>query len=549
MSNIILKQCSSLEKIFLNDENIKDGYKESSVLKGEELSYQIALKTAAEKSIVTTVSISTPPGCKAKLYLTENVPCEMPTYPFSEDDDYITKEPGLFPDLLTPIENGKLLVLPYRWRSVWVTLKTSESIKSGTYPITVSFVNDNEGINEKIIFDLTVLNVTAKKTSRIFTQWIYADCIADAHGVEIFCEKHWELIESYIKTAGENGINMLLTPVLTPPLDTEVGAERPTVQLVDVKKNGVSYTFSFDKLDRWIAIMRKYGVKYIEISHLFTQWGAKAAPKVIAEENGKTVKLFGWSTAATSEEYTTFLAQFIPALKKFLSQNGLLQYTYFHISDEPKKEDLAEYMRAKRYAEKYLDGCNVIDALSDIEFYKQGVVDTPVVATSAIDAFIDENVPNLWAYYCCSQFDYVANRFLAMPSYRNRILGIQLYKYGIRGFLHWGYNFYYSQLSRFYCDPYRYTDSCGGFPGGDAFVVYPGKNGALPSVRLKVFCEMIQDVAALENLEKLIGREATLRLIDETAKETITFKSYPRSSDFLLELKQKINYETEKAFK
>ena len=37
------------------------------------------------------------------------------------------------------------------------------------------------------------------------------------------------------------------------------------------------------------------------------------------------------------------------------------------------------------------------------------------------------------------------NRFIAMPSGRNRVGGFLLYKYGINGFLHWGFNFYYSQ--------------------------------------------------------------------------------------------------------
>lgn len=545
MNDIILKQCSSLEKIFLNDIEIREGYTGNSVLRGEEISYQIAFKAKEERSFMANVSIDAPKGCSAELYLVENVPCSFPIYPFCEDEDYITKEPGLFPDLLLPVENKEFLVSPYQWRSIWVTLKTSASITSGNHTITVTFKSEKENVCESICFDLSVIDAEKEPAERIFTQWFYADCIADAHKVEIFSQRHWELIESYIKMAGENGINMLLTPVLTPPLDTEVGAERPTVQLVDVFKEGECYRFGYEKLERWIGIMQRHNVKYIEISHLFTQWGAKCAPKVIAEENGKMIKLFGWETEATSNEYSNFLSQFIPSLRKFLSERGLLKNTYFHISDEPNKDNLESYLSAKEVAQKYLEGCNVIDALSSLDFYKKGVVKKPVVATTSIEKFIGENVPDLWAYYCCSQFERTANRFLAMPSYRNRILGVQLYRYNIQGFLHWGYNFYYSQLSRFFCDPHRITDSYGGFPGGDAFIVYPGEDCALPSLRLKVFYEMIQDVAALEKLEKLVGRDEVIRLIDETAGEVITFKSYPRNSEFLLKLRRKVNEQIE----
>ena len=546
MNGIILKQCSSLEKIFLNDKEVKGNYIENSILKGNEISYQIAFKAQEESSFMAKASIDAPIGCNAELFLVENVPCSFPTYPFCEDEDYITKEPGLFPDMLLPAENKEFLVSPYQWRSIWVTLKTNGNIKSGIHPVTVTFTSEKEDVNEGICFNLNVIDASATPSERIFTQWIYADCIADAHKVEIFSQKHWELIESYIKMAGENGINMLLTPVLTPSLDTETGADRPTVQLVDVFKDGENYRFGFEKLEKWIGIMQRYNVKYIEISHLFTQWGAKCAPKVVAEENGKLVKLFGWETEATSKEYANFLSQFISSLRSFLSDRGLLESTYFHISDEPNEDNLADYLRAKVVVQKYLEGCNVIDALSSLDFYKKGVVKKPIVSTTRIEAFVAENVPDLWAYYCCSQYDYVANRFLAMPSYRNRILGIQLYRYGIQGFLHWGYNFYYSQLSRFYCDPYRITDSYGAFPGGDPFIVYPGDDCALPSLRLKVFCEMIQDIAAMEMLEKLSSKEDVIRLIDETAGETITFKEYPRDSEFLLKLRQKINEQIEK---
>ena len=37
-------------------------------------------------------------------------------------------------------------------------------------------------------------------------------------------------------------------------------------------------------------------------------------------------------------------------------------------------------------------------------------------------------------------------------------------------------------------------------------------------------------------LEKKIGREETIKLLDETAKEKITFKKYPRNMEFFDDL-------------
>lgn len=112
----------------------------------------------------------------------------------------------------------------------------------------------------------------------------------------------------------------------------------------------------------------------------------------------------------------------------------------------------------------------------------------------------------------------MVNRFIAYPAFRNRILGVQLYRYRIDGFLQWGYNFDYSKNSRRLINPYL-TQSCEGqVQSGDPFSVYPGPMGQpLASTRLSVFYEAIQDMEALKLWESLVGREKVVALIDELA--------------------------------
>ena len=86
------------------------------------------------------------------------------------------------------------------------------------------------------------------------------------------------------------------------------------MRLVDVAvTSDGAYTFGFDKLDRWADLCDSNGIQFLEFSHLFTQWGAGHAPKIIANVNGKPEKLFGWETDATGEQYHAFIRQFIPA--------------------------------------------------------------------------------------------------------------------------------------------------------------------------------------------------------------------------------------------
>ena len=129
------------------------------------------------------------------------------------------------------------------------------------------------------------------------------------------------------------------------------------------------------------------------------------------------------------------------------------------------------------------------------------------------------------------------NRFIAMPSERNRILGFLLWKYDLNGFLQWGFNFYNTQYSLDKINPYEVTDAGGHFPAGDSFVVYPGKDGeAVCSLRLKVFREALQDMRALRLLEKLAGREKVLEITGG-----ITFSDYPHDPEYILRVRETVN--------
>jgi hypothetical protein len=50
------------------------------------------------------------------------------------------------------------------------------------------------------------------------------------------------------------------------------------------------------------------------LSHLFTQWGAAHAPKIMATVDGTYRRLFGWETDAISDEYVGFLEAFAAEL-------------------------------------------------------------------------------------------------------------------------------------------------------------------------------------------------------------------------------------------
>jgi hypothetical protein len=237
------------------------------------------------------------------------------------------------------------------------------------------------------------------------------------------------------------------------------------------------------------------------------------------------------------------LQAFVPVLINKLAEYGYdRRHIYFHVSDEPSLDNMAQYENARGQIIDLIEGCPSIDALSSYEFYQKGLVAEPVVANDHIQPFLDNKVPGLWMYYCCAQCVDVPNRFFAMPSARNRIIGVLMYLYDIKGFLHWGYNFYNSQLSLAHINPFVNTHAGYAFPSGDTFLVYPGDGGKpLSSIRGEVLREAFDDYAALKRLEQLTSREYVESVIYDGVPYTMTFKEYPKEAGYLIKLRERVN--------
>ena len=546
---LLTRITSSLENCFL-DSRIEsfDRLEKLSVLKNERFSFQLLCSLDENDQALRRfydLKIEGELAQYATVREVRSLPVTIPVVTATDCDNYLRSTPGLYPDLLSSLRyQGLISVVKNNLLSLWVEidLRNVEAVSSGANDLKFTLSSNYELVSEeKITIDVIDAFIPEQKLK--LTQWFYTDCLANYYDCEVWSEKHWRIIENFAKTAYSNGINMLLTPVLTPALDTAVFGERLTTQLTEitVDEQG-NYTFKFDLLDRWIDMCNRVGIKYLEISHFFTQWGAKHAPKVVANVCGEYKKIFGWKTAATDPEYTRFLRSFIVALLDHLKARGDDKRCFFHISDEPNSEHLESYSNAKNSIADLLKGYTIMDALSNYEFYTQGIVDTPIPCNDHIKPFLDGKVEGLWTYYCSGQWKDVSNRFLAMPSYRNRSIGMQMYKYDIVGFLNWGYNFYNNRFSFDAINPYLDTCGDGWVPAGDTFSVYPGDDGnALESFRIIVFYEAIQDIGAMRLAESLCGKEAVVAAMEEAFGGEIAFNKCARSASQMLAVRNAVN--------
>lgn len=563
MSNYPIKAIvlSSLYRVFPEIDPSEHQITAFSCMKNEPLSFQVAFKfDDSSPAVSVPFNLKIDSDLPVSLYSEGAVPVLQSLEPTLEDK----YRAGIFYDMLLPKtvnpkltarsnawdtryfddDNIQLHAVKDSWKAIWLTVNEAEKmVAPGKHDIKIQLLSRNtNNVVSECSLTVEVIDAKLPKQKLMYTNWFHCDCLCDTYGVEMFSERFWEIFRGFATAAAKNGMNMILTPCFTPPLDTPIGGERMTAQLVGVQVVDGQYKFDFTLLKRFIDESKKCGIKYFEHSHFFTQWGAKSAPKVMATVNGKYKRIFGWETKASGKKYATFLRAYITELLKFLKELKIDKKFLFHVSDEPFPRMKEDYVKAANIVRDLLDGYMRGDALSHYEFYEDGTVPIPIVATSSIHNFKGK-AKNLWAYYTGGQCgDGMSNRKLNCSPWRNRMLGLSLYSYNIKGFLHWGYNFYYDLFSQGLFDPKVEPCHYNGANAATAFMVYPATNGdCIQSIRQKVFYDALNDIRALQLLQSKIGRKATLEFMKEHYGE-VDFHTDAESEEKFMAFREALNY-------
>lgn len=534
---------SSLEKVFPNEQP-KEKLNKYSILRNERFSFQVV---CFSDSRIDDISINIDSDLQNDITLRRVVcaPSILATK-HNNHDDYIIKSKnfsGVYPDILFELQVDEKIAQGV-WTAFWVTVNQNENIlKFGTHNISFKLKDKSEKELASCSFVLDVLDYDLCKSDLIITNWLHYDCLQNYYGVQVFTDEYYDYLNPFLKSQVQHGINMLYTPLFTPPLDTCYGYERSTTQLVDITLSNGKYIFDFSRLKRFIQNGKNIGYKYFEFSHILSQWGGKYCPKIVAKNGNEEIKIFGWENSSTSKEHVEFLTQFLTELKDFLIKNDYMDIVYFHMSDEPHLEDIDTIKTIKNIFDTVFVGVEnikIMDALNYQMYYNENIVTTPVVALCDYERFDYNGAEEKWIYYSSwHKKQNFPNRFFNMPSQRNRILGMQLYLNDITGFLHWGYNFYNNGGSTKAIDPYRITDADGVFESGDAFMVYPANKAVRESLRNEVFYEGINDYRALKTLEELRGKQFVKNLLQKQKMKGFT--KYKKSAKWHLHFRTIIN--------
>jgi hypothetical protein len=417
--------------------------------------------------------------------------------------------PGLCPDPL--FHETTAHIGPEGTGIFWISLEVPEGATPGKVEGNVHFtLEDQFGYtgwespkpwSADQAFTIEVADLLLKPRENFpVTQWISADSIWEYYKIEPYSERFWKLAEACIADLTSHGVDVIYTPIFNIRAEP---LKRPA-QLLKVKRTGPDkYVFDFSDVKRWIDLAMKHGANWVEFSHFFSPAPDSGAFPQHIYERGDTLgkPLWPLQSPATSDTYRKFLEQFLPAFKTFLESEHVLSKSLFHLADEPDGDvQMANYRKARAMLKQLAPWIKVMDAMSDPRFAKEKLSDMPIPSISTAKQFGAAGCP-AWAYFCCGPRDRYLQRLLDTPLSKIRMSGWLFYRLKARGFLHWGYNYWFKFCTDIPGDPFQ-DASNGAWPGmpyGDTFEVYPGTDGPLDSIRWEVFAESLQDYAMLQS--------------------------------------------------
>ena len=227
-NSVKLHVLSSLEKLYHNERIPNSNFSSFSMLRNEKKSFQIVVESDNTFDGELTIESS----LEYSIYSVEYIKSDFPMAENS-DDYFRFSDDGYYPDLLVPI-NDKITFQKGN-NAFWIEIFSSKK-HVGNNDIKILLTNESDCTVFKHV-SVEVIDCDLDFKDFIYTNWFHSDCLSSYYNVDVFSDEYWRITKNFLQTAADYGMNCVLTPLFTPPLDTEIGKERPTVQLIDVFVN------------------------------------------------------------------------------------------------------------------------------------------------------------------------------------------------------------------------------------------------------------------------------------------------------------------------
>ncbi len=411
-------------------------------------------------------------------------------------DDLITTPDNYYPDPIIDDETEN--VEAGKSKTLWIDIDVPRTTKAGIYKCKLQVQGENESgtCSKRKNFYVKVCPVTLPEEQQLKVVNWYSQSdvkyLDEGKDLEIGSDRYLQLLQLIAKTGARYGQNCWLIQ------------ERPKLKL---NADSTDFILDFTYFDKAMEMFGNHGnMKFFCNSHLGgrgegKEWSQGHYFNLAYVKDKKIVEEY---VPYTDTRLKAFIDKYYSQIESHFREKNWLNMCAQHIADEPDRmgtESQQSWSQVAAWVKEAAPGLKTIDASFEI-------VDNQDISV----VLLGENISSMpavpegserWMYTCTGPQGNYANRFVQLPLIKTRILHWINFKYNECGYLHWGFNYW-----QFSNDPLHDVTPSTNWPGGDCYIIYPGKEKTYPSIRLCAMREGIRDYDLLRMVQQIDPQKA-----------------------------------------
>ncbi|MEV0775434.1 glycoside hydrolase domain-containing protein [Streptomyces sp. NPDC050428] len=399
-------------------------------------------------------------------------------------------------------ERTSVDVPAYAAQPLWFTFHIPKTAEPGTYTGTVKVDADGRTqTSYPLTIEVADASVPDPRDYGFFLDvWAQPETIAKNHGVKLWSDEHWKLIDKYNRDLASRGQKVINTTIVDNPwhhqwsLGTrESQTATPYSSMVGWKWNGSSFAFDFARWDKYVETARRSGLGPDIGAFSMLAFQDQEHLTYTDTSTGKTVYE---NVDLGGDRWREAWGAFLPAFEQHLKAKGWLDNTWLSFDERPIDTMTVVKDFVHEVAPAFDDRISVAGSINT-----EGVASNLSVDWGGIDAMTKEKVEErrkagkITTFYVYGSPAH-PNTLSFSPAVESRMLPWISAQRNLDGFLRWSYNSWTS-------DPFKQPVHI--FTQGDEYLVYPAKDGPMSSIRWEQLKEGIEDYELIAQLRKKDG--------------------------------------------